>query len=140
MSRTIALSKDGKTATISIPLAFKVHSSRKRIIIPDGAPAWSEPAARTQNAMVKALARAWRWRKMVESGKYNTLAELAAEDRVNCSYLCRLIRLTLLSPNIVEAVLDGRQCQSLELQDLLRPLPSNWNKQEFLARAPHRHK
>ena len=63
--------------------------------------------------MVKALARAWRWQRMLESGEYGTLAELADAERISRSYVCRVLRLTLLAPDIVERILDGRPTAGL---------------------------
>ena len=59
--------------------------------------------------MVKALARAFRWRKMLDKGVHATLEDLARAKGVGASYVSRVLRLTLLAPDIVEAILDGRQ-------------------------------
>jgi hypothetical protein len=59
------------------------------------------------STLVKALARAFRWRRMMESGRFATIDELAAVEKINSSYVSRLLRLTLLAPNIVDAILDG---------------------------------
>ena len=70
--------------------------------------------------MVKAIARAFRWREMLESGEYATIREIAGAEKINESYVGRVLRLTLLAPDIVEAILDGRQTAGLQLEDLLR--------------------
>lgn len=59
------------------------------------------------NTLVKALARAFRWSRMLESGDFATIAEVAAREGVAPSYMTWVMRLTLLAPNIVEAFLDG---------------------------------
>ena len=88
------------------------------MVTPDGAP-WA-PRPRVDNAMVKALARAFRWRKMLDTGVHATLEDLARAKGVAPSYVSRVLRLTLLAPEIVEAILDGRQPAELQLDDLLR--------------------
>jgi hypothetical protein len=77
--------------------------------------------------LVKALARAWRWQRMLESGEHGTLAELAHAERISRSYVCRVLRLTLLAPDIVEHVLDGRRTP--ELAHLMQPFPVEWERQ-----------
>ena len=81
------------------------------------------------NPLLKALARARRWRRQIESGEYASITELAKAERVNESYACRLLRLTLLSPAIVTDILDGRQNSGLTLKELMRPLSIRWDKQ-----------
>jgi len=78
------------------------------------------PRPRVDNAMVKALARAFRWRKMLDEGAHATLEGLATTKDVHATYVSRVLRLTLLSPEIVEAILDGRQSAEMQLDDLLR--------------------
>ena len=88
-----------------------------RRVTPDGA-SWA-PRPRVDNAMVKALARAFRWRKMLDTGVHATLEDLARAKGVHATYVSRVLRLTLLAPEIVEAILDGRQPEGLQLEDLL---------------------
>ena len=79
--------------------------------------------------MVKALARAFRWRKMLDEGVHATLEDLARAKGVAPSYVSRILRLTLLAPEIVEAILDGRQPAELQLDDLLEGFPLEWEGQ-----------
>ena len=67
---------------------------------------------------------------MLESGEYASVAELAAAERINQSYLCRVLRLTLLAPDLVEAILDGRQPPDVTLDRLMRPFPVEWGEQK----------
>jgi hypothetical protein len=80
--------------------------------------------------MVKALARAFRWRKMLDEGAHATLEELAKAKRVAPSYVSGILRLTLLAPDLVEAILDGRQPPEMHLEDLLEPFPLEWQRQQ----------
>ena len=75
------------------------------------------------------MVRAHRWRHMLENGGYTSSAELAKAEKVNDSYLSRILRLTLIAPDIIEAILAGRQASTLQLDDLLKPLPAAWDRQ-----------
>jgi hypothetical protein len=124
----ISVSKDRRTATISVPVAFLQRGGRKQILTPSGTTPWS-PAPRVDGALVKAVVRAHRWRQMLESGEYASSAELAKAENVNDSYLSRILRLTLIAPDITEAILAGRQLNTLQLDELLKPLPAAWERQ-----------
>ena len=125
-----SISKDGQTATVSIPVTFLQRGGRKQILSPPGATPWS-PAPRVDTALVKAIVRAHRWRQMLESGEYSSSAELAKTEKVNDSYLSRILRLTLIAPDIIEAILSGCQPSTLQLDDLLKPLPAAWSQQHL---------
>ena len=88
-------------------------------------------ASAADTTLVKALARAFRWRRMIETGRYGTIDELAAAEKINSSYASRLLNLTLLSPDIVEAILDGRQPERMMLPGLMEPFPVEWNLQKL---------
>jgi hypothetical protein len=89
----------------------------------------SSSARSSANSLINALAKAHQWRRLIETGKYASAAELARAEGINESYLCRVLRLTLLAPDIVEAILNGSQPRTLELQALLKPLPADWHAQ-----------
>ena len=108
--------------TIRIPLRVRKRGGRKTMIAPD---VLAMPA-RVDVALVKALARAFRWRRMLEDGSYSTIKELAAAEKINASYLCRVLRLTLLAPVIVEAILDGRQGEGVTLPALIKEMEMEW--------------
>jgi hypothetical protein len=97
------------------------------VVTPDGAE-WA-PRPRVDNAMVKALARAFRWRKMLDEGVHATVEELARAKGLAPSYVSGILRLTLLAPRIVEAILDGRQRADLQLDDLLAGFSLGWGRQ-----------
>jgi hypothetical protein len=84
--------------------------------------------ARIDNTLVKALARAHRWQRLLESGSYASIAELAAAEEINASYLARILRLTLLSPEVVERILDG-QAPQITLGGALKAFPLKWERQ-----------
>ena len=98
------------------------------VVTPDGAK-WA-PRPCVDNAMVKALARAFRWRKMLDTGEHATIEELARSKRIAKTYVSQVLRLTLLAPEIVEAILDGRQRAELQLDDLLAGFSLEWEAQQ----------
>jgi hypothetical protein len=117
-----------RTLTVRVPLTVRKRGGRKQVVTPDGA-CWGQPRPRVDNTMVKAIARAHRWKRLMESGRFASLTELAEAEKINQSYLCRVLRLTLLAPDIVEMILDGRQPAGLQMDALLRPFPSEWMAQ-----------
>ncbi len=119
----------GDSVTVRVPMTFRKRGGRKQVIAPDGAVSWVPPRARVDNTMVKALARAFRWRKLLETGMYGTIEEIAAAEKINSSYVSRVLRLTLLAPDIVEAILDGRQPAEVTLAGLMRPFAVQWVRQ-----------
>src|SRR5512132_4068951 len=123
---------DGKTITVHIPMAWKRHGGRKVIIAPDGGDAWAPPKPRPDETLIRALARAHRWRRMLEEGRYRSAAEIAEAEGVTRGFVNRLLRLTLLAPEIVEAILDGRQPKAMQLEELIRVMPSSWKEQREL--------
>lgn len=120
---------DAGALTVTVPMTFRKRGGRKLVIAPNGANAWALPRARIDNTMVKALARAHRWKKQLDSGRFQTVQDLAEAEKINPSYIARVLRLTLLAPDIVEAILDGRQLPGLQLDDLLAPSPVEWARQ-----------
>jgi hypothetical protein len=81
---------------------------------------------------IKAIARAYRWQQMSESGDYASADDIAKAEKISASYINRLLQLTLLSPAIVEMVLDGRQPAMMNTPDLLQPLPAQWHAHHHL--------
>ena len=85
--------------------------------------------------MLKALARAFRWQKLLNNGTYNTIKEIAAKEKINSSYVGDMLRLTLLAPDIIEIILDGRQPPTLQFEALRKSLPLVWDEQRRATRA-----
>jgi hypothetical protein len=117
--------------TVRVPLVIRRRGGRKLVVTPDGTSAPGATPARTRAdpALVKAPARAHRWKRLLESGRYGSLAELAAAERIDRSFLGKTLRLTLLAPDIVEAILDGEQACTLALPALLERVPRLWDEQ-----------
>jgi hypothetical protein len=125
---------DGSTLVVRILMRFQCRGGRKRIVAPDGSELVPSSNSQPDRTLVKALARAWRWQRVLENGEYGTLAELSAAERISRSYICRVLRLTLLAPDIVERVIDGGPTAGLAR--LLEPFAVEWEKQrdQFLPR------
>jgi hypothetical protein len=123
---------DGETLTVQIPLRLRRRGGRRVMIVPEGATAWAPQRARVDNAMVKAIARAHRWRRLLESGEYGSITDLAAAEKISQSYVCRVLRLTLLAPDVVEAILDGRHTAEMTLATMMEPFPVGWQEQRLL--------
>lgn len=113
------------TVTVHVPFRVVKRGGRKEMQLPEGA---VQPR-RTDNTLVKALARAFRWKRMLESGEFATISELAEREGIAPSYMTRVLRLTLLAPDIVEAVLDGTQGPEVTLVRVLEPFAEEWAEQ-----------
>lgn len=114
-----------ETMTLHVPFRIVKRGGRKEMQMPDDV----EPDRKADTTLVKALARAFRWKWMLETGEFSTIGELAEREGIAVSYLTRVMRLTLLAPDIVEAILDGTQEPGRTLSQLLEPLPTDWQSQ-----------
>ena len=125
------IKNDGKTITVRVPIAIRKRGGRKVVLAPDGMQ--HDPSTlrcqQIDNAMVKAIARAFRWQDMLENGICSTVKEIATKEQINQSYISRVLRLTLLAPDIVEQIVDGRQPPGTTLASLLAKLPVRWKEQ-----------
>jgi hypothetical protein len=121
---------DGKILTVHIPMAWKRRGGGKVIIAPDGTDAWAPAKPRPDETLIRALARAHRWKRMLDEGRYRSAGEIAEAENVTKSFVNRLIRLTLLTPEIQEAILDGRQPKGMQLEELTKVMPMEWEEQK----------
>lgn len=117
--------KTPETATVYVPFRLVKRGGRKEMVLPEGATRVRKP----DNTLIKALARAFRWKRMLESGEFSTIADLSEREGIAPSFLSRSLRITLLAPNIVEAILDGRQPVGFTLETLREPAPAQWREQ-----------
>ena len=112
------------TVTLHVPFRVVKRGGRKATQLPEG----GKQPRRTDSTLVKALARAFRWKRMLESGEFATIAELAEREGIAHSYMTRVLRLTLLAPDIVEAILNGK-ARDVTLVRVLEPFPAEWERQ-----------
>jgi hypothetical protein len=126
---------DGETITVFIPMTWKKRRSGQKVIIaPDGSDAWAPTKARPDETLIRALARAHRWNRMLEQGRCRSIAEIAEAEKIDRSFVSRLLDLTLLAPEIQEAILEGRQPKGLQLEELTRVVPAEWGEQQVCGR------
>lgn len=121
--------QDGDSIVIHIPMTFRRRNGRKKIVLPDGV---GEVAAGEDDArcpLKVALARAFRWQKMIESGEVASNCDLARKLKRDQSYIARTIRLASLAPDIVEAILTGNESDGLSLKSLRGEIPMPWDEQ-----------
>ena len=120
-----------QTTTVVVPFTIRKRGGRKLILTPDGTPASLLARVRPDSALLKALARGFRWQKMLRESDYQTLEEIADAENINPSYVSRLLRMTLLAPEVVEAILAGRQPPGLTMARAMQPFPIEWREQTF---------
>jgi hypothetical protein len=120
-----------QTVSVRVPLTIRCRGGRKLVVTPEGdstCPS-TPPRRRVDSTLVKALGRAHRWKRLLENGTYASISELANAEKIDRGYLGRILQLALLAPEIVEAILDGRQPPELGLPRLMKPFPVTWSEQ-----------
>ena len=121
-------SSDGRL-TVSVPIQFKRRAGRKQITLPNGEPGEPRPWGVAPTALQLALARGHRWLAMLESGQVSSLREISAREGVDNSYVSRMMNLTVLAPDIVEAILDDTLSNHLTLFDIAVDPLALWDAQ-----------
>ena len=119
---------EGEQLVVSVPLAMKRRGGRKQVIVPGGSQSGTTAPPRTNACLALTIARAHRWRELLERGRYGSIRSLARELGVDNSYVARLLRLSLLAPDLVEAILEGTEPSGLSLEKLFRA-PMEWESQ-----------
>lgn len=124
--------------TVRVPLTIRHRPGQKTVITPEPVTDVAPAAAPTyaDAALVKALARAHHWKRLLESGQHASLGELAASEKLDRGYLGRILQLTLLAPDLVEDILDGRQPTEMSLPRLIAGLEPRWTEQRRLLADP----
>ena len=120
-----------QTVTVTVPFAIRKRGGRTLVITPDGVTSAPTPRTRIDSTLLKALARGFRWRKLLETGHFATIQEIANAENINPSYISRVLRLTLLAPEIVKAILAGNHPAGLTRAKVMQPFPMEWHRQVF---------
>ena len=120
---------EGSSLVVRIPMRFQRRGGRKRIVTPDGDAIVPTAKPQPDGTLVKALARAWRWQRMLDDGVYASVSDIGDAENISKSYVSRILRLALLAPDIIEAILRGEADQALMLERLEQPLPASWEEQ-----------
>ncbi len=118
------------TITVHVPFRLVKRGGRKEMHLPEGT-----TPRRADNTLVKALCRAFRWKRMLEVGEFASSTELAEREGIAPSYMTRVLRLTLLAPDIVQAILDGKQAPEMTLARMQEPSPVEWMGQRASLRC-----
>ena len=129
MTQGVETRLDGETLVVRIPMRFQRRGGRKRIVAPDGNELAPVNKPQPDGTLMKALARAWRWQRMLDEGLYTSVSEIGDAENISKSYVSRILRLALLAPDLVQAVLAGTTDQALMLEKLERPLAASWEEQ-----------
>ena len=130
-------SSDGRL-TLSVPIQFKRRAGRKQVTLPNGQPALPRPWDTAATSLQLALARGHKWLAMLESGEVNTLTEIAKKEEIDNSYVSRMVNLTTLAPDIIDAILLNQLPDHLTLFDLAVDPPLLWEDQrKRLERGSH---
>jgi hypothetical protein len=114
------------TINIHVPFRLVKRGGRKEMVLPPG----TSVQRKMDDSLVKALARAYRWKRMLDSGRFSNIADLAHSERITAPFLTRTMRLAQLAPDLVQAILDGTQPRNLTLEALRRPLAMSWIEQK----------
>ena len=118
---------------IHIPMHIRRMRGRKMIFAPqamDGEV--PDSLSEVQGAVVQALGRAFSWSEAIENGEFSSVAELARHLDIDNSYVVRILKLTTLAPDIIEAILNGEEPSGLSLARLIRTFPTDWERQRVL--------
>ena len=127
---------DGRILTVHIPMEWNRRGGRKLIIASGGSDAWAPPKPRSDETLFRALGRAHRWNRLLEDGVYGSPLEIAQAKKLTRSFVNRLLRLTLLAPDIQEAILEGWQPKGKQLEEFMRVVPSEWGEQRVAFASP----
>jgi hypothetical protein len=119
------------TSVAGTPMRLGRYRGRKRILAPDSSELTPPTKPHPDGVLVKALARAWRWQKLLDRGVYGLVTEIAEAEKISKSHVSRILRLALLAPDLVEAILSGWADQRVMLERLERPLPMGWEEQRL---------
>ncbi len=120
--------------TVRVPLTIRRRPGRKTLVSLGFGAEGGRIATKADPALLKALARAFRYQKLLDEGSYASISDMAAAEKIERGYLGTLLRLTLLAPEMVEAILNGRQPEGATLPQLLEGVPVGWGEQR-LGRA-----
>ena len=126
---------EGSSEVTDIPMSFRPRGGRTVIVLPDGSRGVVRREATIDNTMIKVIARGFRWQRLLYDGTYATIEDLAAAEKINPSYVSRILRLAYLSPVVVQAILDGKHPAWLTMRHLLEPFPTDWKQQEKMLLA-----
>ncbi len=126
------------TVTVRVPLAIRKRGGRKVVVSPNGSVLPTAPRHVATNAdpsLLKALGRAFRWKRLLDDGNCASVSDIARAEKLDRTYVGDVLRLTLLAPEIVEAILEGRQVEGTTLPVLMKGVAIEWETQRIALAA-----
>jgi hypothetical protein len=126
------LSTDGKTIVYNIPMRFHRRGGRRMIMLPEHEAARKNSEGPSDDPMVNALSKAYKWKLMLDAGEAPTVRQLAEMEKVDQSFMARILRLNNLAPDIIESILDGKTPDTLNLEAMRGTIPLAWQEQREL--------
>lgn len=122
--------RDGNKIVVTIPVKFYRRNGRQMVASqPSGNDFVRETRSNVNTELATTIAKAWEWQEELESGKFGSIEELAQGKNVGRTYAGRLLRLTSLSPTIVESILKGGDSE-ISLRLLHKGIPHCWNQHD----------
>ncbi len=119
-----------ETIDIFVPLEIKRRSGTATLMIPKNSNKVDDQK-HFDNKILKSLAKAYKWKMMLEKAQVSCLSEIAQREKATPSYVSRVFNLNFLSPRIIDKVLNGAQPRTLKLQDIIiNEIPDSWQEQE----------
>ena len=123
------MNPDG-TITVYVPITFKRAGGRNFIMTPtESVQPFELP--KEHEPLINALIKTFTWKEMIDKGEASSMKAIALKEKVSESFICRMFRLTLLAPDIIETILDGRQPKTLTLSECMKPFPIEWEAQRI---------
>ena len=126
------------TVTVRVPLAIRKRGGRKVVVSPDGAvlpTALRHVATNADPSLLKALGRAFRWKRLLDDGTYASVSNIARAEKLDRTYVGDVLRLTLLAPSVVEAIVEGKQAEGVTLPVLMKGLAVEWETHRIALAA-----
>lgn len=121
---------EGNVISVRVPIKIKRYGGKKLILLPEGAHMTApQEASKPDETLVRALAKAYYWQSLIDTGRYKSIDDMSRQRKINSSYMSRILRLNQLAPQIKKAILDGTQPRQLSLQDMQTPFPDIWDEQ-----------
>jgi hypothetical protein len=121
---------EGNVISVRVPIKIKRYGGKKLILLPEGAHMTAlQEASKPDETLVRALAKAYYWQNLIDTGRYKSIDDMSRQRKINSSYMSRILRLNQLAPQIKKAILDGTQPRQLSLQDMQNPFPDIWDEQ-----------
>jgi len=121
---------EGNVISVLVPIKIKHYGGKKLILLPKDAQMTApQEAPKPNETLVKALAKAYYWQNLIDTGRYKSIDDMSRQRKINSSYMSRILCLNQLAPQIKKAIFDGTQPRQLSLQDMQTTFPDIWDEQ-----------